>query len=177
MSPWRVYLSGEIHTDWREQIEAGTKAAGLPVEFSAPVTNHGYSDDCGVAILGAEETGFWKDNKGAKVNAIRTRTLIEKSDIVIVRFGDKYKQWNAAFDAGFASALGKPLITSNWEILRQTFSQGTVHVDNSPSEIAKAVETIASDVSRYSAEMAALAEIRAVEFDAQLRELMQKLAV
>lgn len=110
MDKWRVYLSGEIHTDWREQIEAGTREAGLPVSFSAPVTNHGFSDDCGVSILGAEESGFWKDHKGAKVNAIRTRTLIEKADIVIVRFGDKYKQWNAAFDAGFASALNKPLI-------------------------------------------------------------------
>jgi YtoQ family protein len=110
MTNWQVYLSGEIHTDWREQIEAGTKAAGLPVEFSAPVTNHADSDDCGVAILGVEENTFWKDRKGAGVNAIRTRNLIKKADVVIVRFGDKYKQWNAAFDAGYASALGKSLI-------------------------------------------------------------------
>ncbi|MDA7947396.1 MAG: YtoQ family protein [Hyphomicrobiaceae bacterium] len=110
MANWRVYLSGEIHTDWREQIEAGTKAADLPVEFSAPVTNHAFSDDCGVAILGAEENAFWKDRKGAGVNAIRTRTLIEQADVVVVRFGNQYKQWNAAFDAGFAAALGKPLI-------------------------------------------------------------------
>lgn len=110
MDTWRVYLSGEIHTDWREQIESGTQSAGLPVTFSAPVTNHEFSDDCGVAILGGESNSFWKDNKGARVNAIRTRTLIEKADVVVVRFGDKYKQWNAAFDAGFAAALGKPLI-------------------------------------------------------------------
>lgn len=110
MSDWQVYLSGEIHTDWREQIEAGVKAEGLPVAFSAPVTDHDASDDCGVAILGAEDKPFWKDNKGAKVNAIRTRTLLERADIVVVRFGDKYKQWNAAFDAGYAAALGKPLI-------------------------------------------------------------------
>ena len=110
MDNWLVYLSGEIHTDWREQIEQGTRTAGLPVDFAAPVTNHEFSDDCGVAILGQEEKPFWKDHKGAKLNAIRTRTLIERADIVIVRFGDKYKQWNAAFDAGFASALGKPLI-------------------------------------------------------------------
>jgi YtoQ family protein len=107
---WRIYLSGEIHTDWREEVAAGARAAGLPVTFSAPVTDHGASDDCGVAILGEEENGFWKDHKGAKVNAIRTRTLIERADLVVVRFGDKYKQWNAAFDAGFAAALGKPLI-------------------------------------------------------------------
>ena len=107
---WRVYLSGEIHTDWRNQIEGKTFEAALPVAYSAPVTNHEYSDDCGVAILGAEPNKFWHDRKGAQINAIRTRTLIEKSDIVIVRFGEKYKQWNAAFDAGFAAALGKPLI-------------------------------------------------------------------
>ena len=106
-----VYLSGEIHTDWREQIEAGTVNAGLPVVFLAPVTDHGASDDCGVKILGEEDSKFWKDHKGAKVNAIRTRTMIERSDVVVVRFGDKYRQWNAAFDAGYASALGKPVIT------------------------------------------------------------------
>ena len=108
---WNVYLSGEIHTDWRGEIEAGAKAAGLPVAFSAPVTNHEASDDCGVAILGPEQNKFWHDNKGANINAIRTRTLIEKADIVVVRFGEKYKQWNAAFDAGYAAALGTPVVT------------------------------------------------------------------
>ena len=107
---WTVYLSGEIHTDWREQISDGAAAAGLPVDFSSPVTHHEASDDCGVAILGAEPNKFWHDHKGAQMNAIRTRTLIEHADIVVVRFGDKYKQWNAAFDAGYAAALGKPII-------------------------------------------------------------------
>ena len=107
---WDIYLSGEIHTDWRDEIEAGAKAANLPVEFSGPVTNHAASDDCGVAILGPEQNKFWHDNKGAGVNAIRTRTLIERADVVVVRFGEKYKQWNAAFDAGYAAALGTPLI-------------------------------------------------------------------
>jgi YtoQ family protein len=138
MSTWQVYLSGEIHTDWREQIEAGVKAASLPVAFSAPVTNHENSDDCGVAILGSEETGFWKDNKGAKVNAIRTRTLIERADIVIVRFGDKYKQWNAAFDAGFASALGKPLIVMHAPELTHPLKE----VDGAALAVAETPEQI-----------------------------------
>lgn len=107
---WNVYLSGEIHTDWRERIQDGVQAAGLKIEFVAPVTDHARSDDCGVAILGPEENNFWHDHKGAKINAIRTRTLIENADMVVVRFGDKYRQWNAAFDAGFAAALGKPII-------------------------------------------------------------------
>jgi YtoQ family protein len=103
-----LYLSGEIHSDWREQIISG--ATGMDVSFSGPVTDHAASDDCGVAILGAEPNKFWHDHKGAKINAIRTRKAIADADIVVVRFGDKYKQWNAAFDAGYASALGKSLI-------------------------------------------------------------------
>jgi YtoQ family protein len=108
---WNVYLAGEIHSDWRDQIAAGTERAGLDVSFSSPVTDHGASDDVGVAILGDEPDGFWKDHKGAGVNAIRTQTLIRNADLVVVRFGEKYKQWNAAFDAGYAAALGKPIVT------------------------------------------------------------------
>ncbi|MDB4052740.1 YtoQ family protein [Octadecabacter sp.] len=104
----KVYLSGEIHTDWREQITQG--AAGLDVTFNSPVTDHAASDDCGVAILGDEPNKFWHDNKGANINAIRTRKGIADADVVVVRFGEKYRQWNAAFDAGVASALGKSLI-------------------------------------------------------------------
>jgi YtoQ family protein len=104
----KVYLSGEIHSDWREQIIDGAK--DLEVSFSAPVTDHAASDDCGVAILGAEADKFWHDNKGAKLNAIRTRKGISEADVVVVRFGEKYKQWNTAFDAGYAAALGKSLI-------------------------------------------------------------------
>ena len=108
---WKVYLSGEIHSDWRERIEAGVAEAGLPVELSAPIPVHEDSDDCGVAIFGAEPDKFWHDRKGAQLNAIRTQTLIQDADVVVVRFGEKYKQWNAAFDAGYAAALGKPIIT------------------------------------------------------------------
>jgi YtoQ family protein len=104
-----VYLSGEIHTDWRERIVAG--AQGLDVRFSSPVTDHSASDDCGAAILGEPAEQFWRDHLGAGVNAIRTGTLLRAADVVVVRFGEQYKQWNAAFDAGQAAALGKPLIT------------------------------------------------------------------
>jgi YtoQ family protein len=108
---WNVYLSGEIHSDWRERIAEGVRTAGLPVELLAPVTDHGASDDVGVDILGPEDEGFWKDHKGAGVNAVRTQTLMRRADVVVVRFGDKYRQWNAAFEAGYAAALGKPIVT------------------------------------------------------------------
>ena len=110
MENWTVYLSGEIHSDWREQITKGCLAKKLPVTIVGPITNHEASDDCGVEILGQENNSFWKDHKGAQVNAIRTRTLITKSDIIVVKFGEKFRQWNAAFDAGIAAALGKPII-------------------------------------------------------------------
>jgi len=107
----KIYLSGEIHTDWREQIIEGAK--GLDVSFSSPVTDHDASDDCGVTILGQEPNKFWHDHKGAQMNAIRTRHGIETADVVVVRFGTQYKQLNAAFDAGYAAALGKSLIVLN----------------------------------------------------------------
>lgn len=110
MMKLKVYLSGEIHSNWRSTIAEGIKSAGLEIELSGPNTTHAASDDCGENILGIEEKPFWKDHKASKINSLRTRKLISDADIVVVRFGDKYKQWNAAFDAGFAVALNKSLI-------------------------------------------------------------------
>ena len=107
---WHIYLSGEIHTDWRERIIAEAEVRKLPVTFSSANTDHDSSDAAGDALEPASE-GFWRDHKSAKVNAIRTKTLIENADLAIIRFGDKYKQWNAAFDAGYCAALGTPYIT------------------------------------------------------------------
>ena len=105
-----VYLSGEIHTDWRDEIIQKCKNLNLPIEFLSPNTNHELSDDVGVKILGEENKKIWHDNKSAKINSIRNKNAIERADIVVVRFGEKYKQWNAAFDAGYASAMSKSLI-------------------------------------------------------------------
>ena len=110
-----VYLSGEIHTEWRNEIINKSNELNLPIEFLSPNTNHELSDDVGVEILGKEDKKFWHDHKGAKINSIRIRRNIESSDIVVVKFGEKYKQWNAAFDAGVASALGKSIITIHGE--------------------------------------------------------------
>ena len=59
-----VYLSGEIHTDWREEVAAACKKQQLDITFLGPVTDHGASDDCGVAIMGDEPDKFWHDHKG-----------------------------------------------------------------------------------------------------------------
>ncbi len=144
MYDWDIYLSGEIHTDWRKNIENGAKAMNLPVSFYAPVLDHDSSDDCGVSILGAEEKKFWHDHKGAKLNAIRTRVLIEQADIVVVRFGDKYKQWNAAFDAGYAAALDKPLIVMHSEEHQHALKE----VDAAALAVVKTTEQVI-DVLNY----------------------------
>ena len=111
---WNVYLSGEIHSDWRQQIMQCAKEHGLAIKFTSAVTEHEASDAAG-DVLGKDDNGFWRDHKSSKVNAIRTKNMIQKCDIAIIRFGDKYKQWNAAFDAGYCAALGKPYITLHAE--------------------------------------------------------------
>ena len=120
---WKVYLAGEVHSDWRKQITQGAQDAELDVRFFAPVMDHGASDGCGVDILGPEDDPFWTDHKGGKINAIRTRTLIRASDLVVVKFGDEYRQWNAAFDAGYAFALDKPLIVLHPPELRHPLKE------------------------------------------------------
>lgn len=135
---WKVYLSGEIHSNWRSKIITAAKKAKLPVEFYGPVTDHPASDNCGAKILGGEDKKFWSDHKSAKLNAIRTRTLLADADIVVVRFGDKYKQWNAAFDAGYASALDIPLIVQHPE----EYTHALKELDASAYAVCETVEQI-----------------------------------
>jgi YtoQ family protein len=139
----RIYLSGEIHTDWRDQIIAA--CGDLNLSFDGPVTDHAASDDCGVEILGAEANKFWHDHKGAQLNAIRTRTGIEQADVVVVRFGEKYKQWNAAFDAGYAAALGKPLIVMHQDEHQHALKEvdaAALVVAQTPQQVAAALRYV-----------------------------------
>ena len=119
---WTVYLSGEIHSDWRQKIIQGAKAHGLAITFTSAVTDHEASDAAG-DVLGENDNGFWRDHQSSKVNAIRTKNMIQKCDIAIIRFGDKYKQWNAAFDAGYCAALGKPYITLHAEAINHPLKE------------------------------------------------------
>ncbi|ETX27415.1 YtoQ family protein [Roseivivax isoporae] len=137
-----VYLSGEIHTDWRDRIIDG--AQGLDVTFSGPVTDHAASDDCGVTILGGEQSKYWHDHKGAMLNAIRTRKGIGDADVVVVRFGDKYKQWNAAFDAGLATGLGKSLVV----LQPEEHDHALKEVDAAALAVARTPEQVV-DILRY----------------------------
>ncbi len=134
----KAYLSGEIHTDWRDNIKNKVLELKLPVNLLSPVTNHSASDDCGVQILGEESKKFWHDYKGASINSIRTKNMIENSDIVIVKFGDKYRQWNAAFDAGMAVTLGKSLITLHHESLDHALKE----IDAAANAVCRSEEQV-----------------------------------
>ena len=135
----RVYLSGEIHSNWRDQIVDACAREDLPVAFMSPVTDHGLSDRIGAGVLGEEADAFWGDHKSAKINAIRTRGMIERADVVVVKFGDEYKQWNAAFDAGYAVAKGKPLVLLHPDNLRHPLKEvdaAAMAVAETPQQVA-----------------------------------------
>jgi len=142
---YTIYLSGEIHSDWREQIKQGIFDAQLDIEVLSPITDHDSSDNVGVEILGAEENNFWKDHKAAKINALRTESYIGRADIVVVRFGDKYRQWNAAFDAGMAHGLGIPVIVMHDEELTHPLKEvdaAAYAVTETPQQVVEILKYI-----------------------------------
>ncbi len=142
-NPWNVYLSGEIHSDWREQIKEVLNTYQVPIQFSEPNTGHSDSDECGSILLGSESDSFWYDHKGAGLNSIRRRKLIQEADIVVVRFGKKYKQWNAAFEAGIAHALNKSLILLHDE----EHDHALKEIDQSSAAVCRSPEQVAAVIA------------------------------
>jgi len=145
---YTIYLSGEIHSDWREQIKQGITENQLDIEVLTPITDHDSSDNVGAKILGDEASNFWKDHKAAKINALRTNSYISRSDIVVIRFGDKYKQWNAAFDAGIAAGLGIPTITMHSPELTHPLKEvdaAALAVTETPQEVVEILKYITQD--------------------------------
>lgn len=141
---WTVYLAGEIHSNWRDDLQNAATEAALPVSFVSPVTDHSASDDCGAEILGGEPTAFWHDRKGAGINSIRTQVLLEQCDVVVVKFGEKYRQWNAAFDAGYAIAKQKPLIVIHPPEIQHALKE----IDAAASAVCERTEQVVS-ILRY----------------------------
>ena len=138
----KVYLSGEIHSNWREAIENGCEKKGLKIEFLKPETVHEMSDDAG-DVLGAEDKAFWKDHKSAKINAIRISNGIKSADVVVVKFGEKYRQWNAAFDAGYSAALGIPYIVVHPEEFNHALKEVDAAAKATASNEEQVVEILA----------------------------------
>lgn len=105
-----VYLAGQIHDEWRQDLIKQTEDKGLALDFVYPQTNHDISDDIGEKILGEQPGDYYRDEAASAINNFRTSVLMEKADIVIALFGDQYRQWNTAMDATTAINKGKPLI-------------------------------------------------------------------
>ncbi|NOQ13717.1 MAG: YtoQ family protein [Methyloprofundus sp.] len=148
MMSYTIYLSGEIHSDWREQIKQGIEEKGLNIDVLGPITDHDSSDNVGAEILGSEESDFWKDHKAAKINALRTQSYISRADIVVVRFGDKYRQWNAAFDAGTAYGLGIPVIVMHAPELTHPLKEvdaAALAVTETPQQVVEILAYISQD--------------------------------
>ncbi|GGM23628.1 hypothetical protein GCM10011351_06760 [Paraliobacillus quinghaiensis] len=105
-----VYLAGQIHDDWRDEFSKKAKEKNLSLVFVGPQTNHERSDQIGEEILGKQPGDLYKDDAASDINNFRTQVLMQKADIVIALFGEKYKQWNTAMDASTAIAMDKPVI-------------------------------------------------------------------
>lgn len=147
----RVYLTGEIHSDWRSEIVAACSSSTLPISFMSPVADHGASDGIGTDILGDETDAFWKDHKSAKINAIRTRSMIEKADVVVAKFGEQYRQWNAALDVGYAVAKGKPVVVLHPSSLRHPLKEvdaAAMAVAETPQQVAEILQYVAMKQDR-----------------------------
>ncbi len=145
---YTLYLSGEIHTDWRQQIKSGIAESDLDIEVLEPITDHESSDSVGERILGEEASNFWKDHKAAKINALRIQNYIQRSDMVVVKFGDKYRQWNAAFDAGTAYGLGIPLIVMHAPELTHALKEvdaAALAVTETPQQVVEILKYISQN--------------------------------
>lgn len=119
-----VYLAGEIHTPWREEIKTKALALKLPIEFVGPMQDHDYSDVIGEQVLGTQPNNILRDEAASKVNNLRTAILLGKSDLVIALFGEnKYRQWNTAMDASAAISQNKPLIIIRPEALHHPLKE------------------------------------------------------
>lgn len=138
-----VYLAGQIHDDWREQVKEKAKEKNLPLTFVGPQTEHDLSDDIGEQILGEQPGKFYKDDAASAVNNLRTQVLMQKSDVVIAFFGEKYKQWNTAMDASAAITMNKPTIIIRPEELIHPLKELSNKANITVETVDQALEVLA----------------------------------
>ena len=137
-----VYLAGQIHDDWREEVAQKAKAKNLPLEFVGPQTNHDRSDNIGEEIQGKQPSALYKDDAASDINNFRTQVFIQKADIVIALFGEKYKQWNTAMDASTAIAMNKPTIIIRPESLTHPLKELSNKANVTVETVDQAIEVI-----------------------------------
>lgn len=137
-----VYLAGQIHDNWREEFAKKAKERNLPLAFVGPQTDHDRSDLIGEEILGKQPGALYRDDAASAINNFRTQVLMQKADIVIAQFGEKYRQWNTAMDAATAITLNKPTIIIRPESLIHPLKELSNKANVTVETVDQAVEII-----------------------------------
>lgn len=143
MEPITIYLAGEVHSAWRAELKKLVEAKNVSVRFVGPLDEHDRSDDIGELIVGKQPNARYRDLAGAGVNTLRTRVLMRKADLMVANFGDKYRQWNTAADAGSALAAGIPLLLVRPAELIHALKELDAMADFTVETIEQAAEAIA----------------------------------
>lgn len=143
MNKLTIYLAGEIHSDWRDELRAELERRDLPVEFVGPQEVHDRSDSVGEDVLGEQPGNRYRDLVGAGINTLRTRVMMRRVDIVVAYFGERFKQWNTAADAGAAVASGIPLILVRDSDLSHALKEIDAMASATVESLEQAAEVIA----------------------------------
>ncbi|GAA0455838.1 YtoQ family protein [Alkalibacillus silvisoli] len=138
-----IYLAGQIHDNWREQLKQKASEKGLNINFYGPQENHSLSDDIGENILGKQPNSLYRDDAASGINNFRTELMLKQSDAVIALFGESYKQWNTAMDAGIAIGLNKPLILVRPDSLIHPLKELSNKANVTVETIDQAIEVLA----------------------------------
>ena len=138
-----VYLAGQIHDNWREQLKAQAEKRNLPLTFVGPQTDHDRSDQIGEAIIGKQPGDYYRDEAASAINNFRTELLIQKADVVIGLFGEKYRQWNTAMDVTRAISLNKPTIIIRPESLIHPLKELSNKANVTVETIEQALDVLA----------------------------------
>lgn len=138
-----VYLAGQIHDNWREDLKAEAQKRDLPLAFVGPQTDHDRSDQIGEAILGKQHGDYYRDDAASAVNNFRTEVLMHKADVVIGLFGEQYKQWNTAMDVSTAVTLNKPTIIIRPDSLIHPLKELSNKVNVTVETIEQALDVLA----------------------------------
>ncbi|MFB3904781.1 MAG: glycosyltransferase [Acidobacteriota bacterium] len=99
--------------------------------------------------------------------------LVQAMDGAIVLVKNDNVMQRGAYEA---MSWAVPVITSDWPLLRDTFRWGTLFVDNTPGQIAKAVRQLVERPEFFRAEIRRLQQESAVRWEAEIARINRFLA-
>ena len=153
MADLQVFLTGHIHGDWRDRVRQMSESKGLDITYRGPCEDHGLSDDIGTNIRGISESDVGgdffprvKDDLGGRVNNLRTKIWIAKSDVLIAFFDEdhkNYRQWNTSSDIAEANRHGKPVIVVHGPSFRHSLKELDGRADVVVDSLEQVVDVLA----------------------------------